>query len=299
MTSRVGASELAKTEKLNGTNFHAWKRRIMLTLTLERLIYVISQPFPTLGDKPTDEEKSAYDSFTSDDLMAKTIMLTFMEDDQIRVFEDCPTAKEMFDVIASKYNTMTAMHIQLLQEQYNSYRMKESDNVMDHVNKMFVMAKDLAVVGNVISDNMQISTILNILPPSWEMAVTALSVQFDNLTLEKLPIQLALQQKRLTKKNRTELMTVQEKPTGSHVPVKPKQFKNRNDGKFKGNFADDQSGNEPTGDQSGNEPTGGQFGNEPTEQESSEEQLRNEPTEDQGHLLLPQVKAGASGEPTA
>ncbi|KAF3787594.1 Transposon TX1 uncharacterized protein [Nymphaea thermarum] len=122
----------------------AAQRRIMLALTLEKLIYVINQPFPTLGDKPTSEQKRAYESFSSDDLMAKTIMLAFMKDDLIRVFEDCPTAKEMFDAIASKYNTMTAMHIQLLQEQYNSYRMKESDNVMDHVNKMLGKLATLA-----------------------------------------------------------------------------------------------------------------------------------------------------------
>ncbi|KAF3787754.1 hypothetical protein EJ110_NYTH22418 [Nymphaea thermarum] len=209
----------------------------LLTCENRRLPSLVQpEPFPTLGDKPTDEERKAYESFTSDDLMAKTTMLAFMEDDQIRVFEDCPTAKEMFDTITSKYNTVTTTHVQLLQEQYNSYRMKESDDVMDHANKMLVMAKDLAVMGNVISDNMQISTILNSLPPSWDMAVTALSVQFDNLTLEKFPLQLALQQ-RLTKRNRAKLMIVQEKPVGSHVSVKPKQFKNRNDGKFKGNFA--------------------------------------------------------------
>ncbi|KAF3788080.1 Retrovirus-related Pol polyprotein from transposon TNT 1-94 [Nymphaea thermarum] len=119
---------------------------------------------------------------------------------------------------------------------YNSYRMKELDSVMNHVNKMLVMAKDLVVVGNVISDNMQISTILNSLPPSWDVAVTVLSLQFDNLTLEKLPIQLALQQQRLARRKNAELMTVQKKPATSHVPVRPKQFKNRNDGKFKGNF---------------------------------------------------------------
>ncbi|KAF3785935.1 hypothetical protein EJ110_NYTH19180 [Nymphaea thermarum] len=145
-------------------------------------------PFPILGDKPTNEKRKAYESFTTDDLMAKTTMLDFMEDDQIRVFEDCPTAKEMFDTITSKYNTTTAMQVQLLLEQYNSYRMKELDNIMDHVNKKLIMAKDLAVVGNVISDNMQISTILNSLPPSWEMAVTALCLRFDNLTLEKFPL---------------------------------------------------------------------------------------------------------------
>ncbi|XP_031493236.1 uncharacterized protein LOC116259513 [Nymphaea colorata] len=176
MSSRVGASELAKTEKLSGNNFHAWKRRIMLALTLERLIYVINKPFPTLGDKPTDEEKKEYEAFENDDLMARTIMLTFMEDDLIRVFEDCPTAKDMLDSISSKFNTTTTMHVQLLLEQYTSYKMKESDKVVDHVNKMLVMAKDLAVVGNVISDNMQICTILNSLPSSWDMAVTALSL---------------------------------------------------------------------------------------------------------------------------
>ncbi|KAF3785846.1 hypothetical protein EJ110_NYTH26905 [Nymphaea thermarum] len=34
----------------------------------------------------------------------------FMKDDLTRVFEDCPTAKEMFDTISSKYNNTTTMH---------------------------------------------------------------------------------------------------------------------------------------------------------------------------------------------
>ncbi|KAF3789698.1 hypothetical protein EJ110_NYTH05244 [Nymphaea thermarum] len=163
---------------------------------MERLIYVINKSFPILGDKPTDKEMRAYEAFKNDDLMAKTIMLIFMEDELIRIFEDCPTAKKMFDTISSRYTTTTTMHVCLLLEKYNSYKMKESDRVIDHVNKMLVMAKDLAVVGNVISDNMQICTILNSLPPSWDMIVTTMSLQFDTLTLEKLPIQLAIQQER-------------------------------------------------------------------------------------------------------
>ncbi|KAF3783885.1 hypothetical protein EJ110_NYTH31501 [Nymphaea thermarum] len=163
--NRLAASELAKTKKLNGTNFHAWKCRIILALTLERLICVINNLFLTLRDKPIVEEMRADEAFETDYLMAKTIMLVFMEDDLIKVFEDCSTAKEMFDTISSKYNTITMMHVQLLLEQYNSYKMKELDRVVDHVNKMLVMVKDLAVVGNVISDNM-IYTIMNSLPPS-------------------------------------------------------------------------------------------------------------------------------------
>uniref|UniRef100_A0A5K0ZQ04 Integrase catalytic domain-containing protein n=1 Tax=Nymphaea colorata TaxID=210225 RepID=A0A5K0ZQ04_9MAGN len=68
------------------------------------------------------------------------------------------------------------------------------------------------------------------------MAVIALSLQFDTLTLEKLPIQLAIQQERLIKKNDAELMNVQEKPTNL-APIRSKNFKKKSDGKFKDNFA--------------------------------------------------------------
>ncbi|XP_031487910.1 uncharacterized protein LOC116255930 [Nymphaea colorata] len=206
----------------------------MLALTLERLM--INKSFSILGDKPTNEERRTYEAFETDNLMAKTIMSAFMKDDLIKVFEDSSIAKEMFDFISSKYNTTTTMHIQLLLEQYNSYKMNEPAKMVDHVIKMLVMAKDLAVVGNVISDNMLISTILNSLPHSWEMAVTTLSLQFNTLTLEKLLLQLAIQQEHLAKRKDVELMTVHDKFASSHILVIPKQFKKKNDGKFKDNL---------------------------------------------------------------
>ncbi|CAN6454213.1 unnamed protein product [Victoria cruziana] len=194
MASRVGASELAKTEKLNGTNFHYWKRRILLALTLERIAYVLKDPYPVLPENPSNEQredhKKLVTSFDDDDLIAKTIMIAYMEDNLAKVFEDHKTAKDVFEAVSSKYDSKTATHVQVLVQQCNSCKMKESDNVVDHMNKMMVMAKDLALVGNAISDPMQISIILNSLPPSWDMAVTALEVNFANLTLDQLPLLL-------------------------------------------------------------------------------------------------------------
>lgn len=68
--------------------------------------------------------------------------------------------------------------------------MKESNNIVDYINKMMVMAKDIALVGNVISEPMQISIILNILPTSSDMSVIALEVNFTNLSLDQLPLLL-------------------------------------------------------------------------------------------------------------
>lgn len=61
------------------------------------------------------------------------------------------------------------------------------------------MAKDLAIVGNIISKPMQISIILNSLPSSWDMAATAPEINFTNLSLTQLLL-LKTQQERLNKK---------------------------------------------------------------------------------------------------
>lgn len=42
--------------------------------------------------------------------------------------------------------------------------MKESDNVIDHINKILIMAKDLFVLNNLIIDAMHINIILNGFP---------------------------------------------------------------------------------------------------------------------------------------
>ncbi|CAN6475958.1 unnamed protein product [Victoria cruziana] len=166
MTSSVGASELAKTEKLNGANFHQWKRRILLALTLERLVYVLEKPYPIFPDTPSDEQNKELENYKVDDLMAKTIILAYMEDDLIRFFENYKTTKEMFEAIKARYDVNTAAHVQVLLQKYSTLKMKEADNMTDHVNKMLVMTKDLAVLNNPIADAMQINIILNSLPPS-------------------------------------------------------------------------------------------------------------------------------------
>lgn len=77
-----------------------------------------------------------------------------MEDDLANVFDYYQTTMKVFEAISTKYDMKTATYIQVLVQQYNSCKMKESDNVVDHVNKMMVMAKDLVMISNVISESM-------------------------------------------------------------------------------------------------------------------------------------------------
>lgn len=51
---------------------------------------------------------------------------------------------------------------------------------------MMAMTKYLAMVDNTISEPMHISIILNNLPPSWDIAIIALDINFANLSLDQL-----------------------------------------------------------------------------------------------------------------
>lgn len=45
--------------------------------------------------------------------------------------------------------------------------MDEDSNVVDHMNHISLVAKDLSAADNHIPNKMQVSTILSSLPPSW------------------------------------------------------------------------------------------------------------------------------------
>lgn len=50
----------------------------------------------------------------------------------------------MFEVIRESYSSASETYIQLLIEKYNSCKIKECENVTEHINKMIVSAKELA-----------------------------------------------------------------------------------------------------------------------------------------------------------
>ncbi|KAK3028833.1 hypothetical protein RJ639_038660 [Escallonia herrerae] len=99
------------------------------------------------------------------------------------IYEEYKTAEEMFDAVTKTYGIASNTHIQLLIEKYNGIVIKEGESVVDHVNELLVIAKELAALGNTIPDKMQVSTILFSLPDSWDLIVISINVsgpRFDS-----------------------------------------------------------------------------------------------------------------------
>lgn len=134
----------------------------MLALTLERTTYVLKELHLVLPENSTNEQLEDHKKLMTtfnDNLIAKTIMIAYMKDDLVKVFEDYQTIRKVFEIVSVKYDAKIAAHIEVLVHQYNPCRMKESDNIVDRVNKMMVMAKHLTMVGNVISESIYFNNI--------------------------------------------------------------------------------------------------------------------------------------------
>ena len=81
-------------------------------------------------------------------------MLMFMEDSLIKFFETYDTTQRLWNALKEKYDKTTKINTQLLFQKYNSCKMQEGQSVVEYVNNMIVMAKDLFITGTPISEKL-------------------------------------------------------------------------------------------------------------------------------------------------
>lgn len=85
------------------------------------------------------------------------------------------------------------IYIKLLIKRFNETTTKECDNVIKHVNKLTITAKDSIVLGNLILHNMQVSTILHKLFKSWKSIVVALKYHEIQVNMKNLSTLLGIE----------------------------------------------------------------------------------------------------------
>ena len=105
--------------------------------------------------------------------------------------------------------------------------MNEGDYIGDHINTMELLAKELADANNPMSDKMQVITILNSLPPSWDRIVTTLTHSGKEVTMISLPVLLVLEEERMKRrksKNQNHILLMTQTVPKSKPPKR--QWKN-------------------------------------------------------------------------
>ena len=159
-------SSTVKIEKLNDTNFHAWKRKIQLVLALRDLDQYIDDERPT-----TESEQKAWDR---GDRKAQAIIGLALSDEHLEHVAGANTAKDMWKAILDVFQRHTLLNKLAARRQFYTVSMEEGEKVLTYVNRVQHLASILKSMGVEVDDKEMGMAVLNGLPPRYDSLIVAL-----------------------------------------------------------------------------------------------------------------------------
>lgn len=167
MTTKSMIGDLSTNEKLDGTNYDIWHRKIQYLLNerevLDNLSIVMVEPKDTESDR-YNQELTAYQEWSQKDRSARYTMLYCMHNDLIGEFENCLTAKDMWDNLKVKFGQTSATRLRALTLKWMRYTMDTSHSVAEHLRIMSAMIRDLKAAGREVDDEEQVLNVIRSLP---------------------------------------------------------------------------------------------------------------------------------------
>ncbi|KAH9618858.1 hypothetical protein KSS87_009464, partial [Heliosperma pusillum] len=169
--------DLSTTEKLDGTNYDMWHRKIQYLLNEREVLDTLSttvakpkEPTDPIGkdDDEYFENLELHNVWFRKDRSARFTMLFCMHNDLIGEFETCPTAKDMWDKLKVTFGQTSATRLRALNLKWMDYTINPKHNVTEHLRTMSAMIRDLKAAGRDVPDEEQIVNVLRSLPSNTE-----------------------------------------------------------------------------------------------------------------------------------
>ena len=151
---------------MNDPNFHAWKQKIVLILSLKDLDEFIEDDPPT--------EKSELCKWTKSDRKARAIIGLSLSDEHLEHVRDVETAKEMWTAIKNVFERHTLLNKLSARRKFYTVTMENGEKVLTYLNRVKQLSATLKSMGVEIDDKEQAMAALNGLPPSYENLIVAL-----------------------------------------------------------------------------------------------------------------------------
>ncbi|KAL0373357.1 UNVERIFIED_CONTAM: hypothetical protein Sradi_3251400 [Sesamum radiatum] len=163
-------TELHGASKLDGQSYAMWHRKIQYFLhhkkILDHLTTSMAEPIKS-DNGPTTQyrrELDAYNKWLEKDMSARFTMLSCMHDNLIREYEKYPTAKELWEVLKVAYGSTSATRLRALTLRFNQYVLDPKHSMIQHLDVMKDMIRELQNIGCELSDEQQVLAVLRSLP---------------------------------------------------------------------------------------------------------------------------------------
>ena len=155
MATKNVIADLTKGEKLDGTNYDMWHRKIQYLHNEQEVLetLTIEMMRPENGNTAQHcRDLEAYESWVNKDRCASFTMLSSMHNDLIGEFEDYPNAREMWNQLKIAYGVTSTTRLRALTLKFGQYTMDSKHSIAEHLRTMSALIRDLKAASNNLSD---------------------------------------------------------------------------------------------------------------------------------------------------
>ena len=176
----MDASTPSRINKFDGTNFHTWKFKMQMVLE-ERDLWEVAS-----GEVKLEHCTNAMDQSTYKRKSRKVLAMIClaMEDSQLPLVRSSSGAHDAWSRLERHFEKRSLANKLFLRRRFFTTMMEEGDDVLEHINKLKTLAKQLDAVGAPVSEDDLVITLLGSLSDSFQFLITALESRATTLTWE-------------------------------------------------------------------------------------------------------------------
>ena len=169
-------------DKINGDNFNLWKFKMEMVLASMELWEIVDD---SEEPPPSDADPKDKKSYQRRVKKAMSVIGLNLVDGQLAHIKSCKGPAEAWKTLCNIHKTRSLSNILFIRRKFFTSKMQESDDLLDHINKIKVLADQLAFLEVPMRDEDVVMTLLDSLPPSYEYLITALeTLAMKDLTIE-------------------------------------------------------------------------------------------------------------------
>jgi len=186
-----------KIDKLTETNFHEWRQRIKMVLTLRDLDDMLDE-----DGKPTDAETRELAVSKRRDTKASAIIGLTLGSEQLEHVSGCEATAEMWSTLQGVFQRKSLMNRMKARREFYTVEMTIGERMLGYINRVRNLGENLKATGGEVTEMDLAMSVLNGRTSKYENVLVALDAKGENeLSLDFVKSRLLQEERRQADKS--------------------------------------------------------------------------------------------------
>ena len=197
----MDSSTSIRIDKLREDNFHTWKTRIQLVMSLKEVDNYITDDPPA---RESDNYPATYAEWRKGDLKAKALIGLTLSDSYLEQVQHASTSKEMWRLICDIFEKHTLLNKLAARRRFYTAKMHDNEKILPFAARIRQMAATLKSMSINIEDSEMAMALLNGLPDRFDSLISALDASHTDdkqLTFELVQSRCLQEEQRHTQRD--------------------------------------------------------------------------------------------------